>query len=265
MSSLMWDINCRVKQEQVKRPAAGWVQSRVQAMANSCGSEVPWPSKAATVNAPLTFLTSWCESCGLMSSCLGTGFVSCCVLRSTSIQACLFASDQTCPAWDWIQVSYSSAFSFGSHRATFALNCNLAVHGSEVPLSPLLCTENAQQDVHESPGYQAKLKACDIFTHLCIPRHNEGAEIAFCGMMLIVFCPHLTPFEHPHPIIYLVPQFLLQPFPPIFLLFMPLVSDSHRSEIMFLSQASSQSPSLIQTLEVPRWQSSHLLHTSSSP
>lgn len=161
-------------------------------MASSWSSEVPLPCKAFTVNTPLTFLTSWSESCGLMSSCLGTGFVSCCVLRSTSIQTCLFASDQTCPAWDWIQVSYSSAFSFGSRKAPFALNCNLAVCGSEVLLSPLLCTESTLQDVHESPGYQAKLKARGIFTRPCVPRHNEGAEIPFCGMMLILFCPHLT-------------------------------------------------------------------------
>lgn len=115
--------------------------------------------------------------------------------------------------------------------------------------------QSALQDVHESPGYEAKLKACGIFTQLYVPRHNEGAEIPFCGMMLIVFCPHLPPSDHPHPIISLAPQFLFQPFPahlPIFSLFKTLVSHSHRPVMMFLSQASSQSCSLIQTPEVPR-------------
>lgn len=191
----MWDTG-ELNRGTGQEVAAGWVQSRVQAVASSCSSEVPLPFKAATVNTPLAFLTSWSESCGLMSSCLGTGFVSCCVLRSTSIQTCLFASDQTCPAWDWIQVSYSSTFSFGSRRATFALNCNLAVHGSEVLLSPLLCTENALQGVRESPGYQAKLKAPGIFTYLCVPRPQWRSRNSILWYDLN---SQSTPSSHPIP------------------------------------------------------------------
>lgn len=59
---------------------------------------------------------------------------------------------------------------------------------------------------------------------LCAPRHNEGAEVPSCGMMLIVSCPHLTPSDHPHPIISLAPQFLFQPFSAHFFLFSYLLS-----------------------------------------
>lgn len=192
--------------------------------------------------------------------------VSCCVLRSTSIQACLFASDQRCPAWDWIQVSYSSAFSFGSRRATFALNCNLTVHGSEVLLSPLLCTENALQDVHENSGYQAKLKACGIFTHLCVPRHNEGAEIPFCGMPT-VFCLHLTPSDYPHPIISLAPQFLFQPFSHCFFSFhtscqrFSQIRDDVSVTGIFTVPLSDPDSWGAQATSCARPQSSHLPHT----
>lgn len=115
------------------------------------------------------------------------------------MQTCLFASNQTYPAWDWIQVSYSSAFNFGSRRAMFAMNCNLAIHGSEVCFFCPCFAQSALQYVHEG------IKPCSEFTaalpfNVCL-RHNEGAEIPFGGRMLRLFCPCLTPSDRPsHPI-----------------------------------------------------------------
>lgn len=43
----------------VEKPAAGWLQNGLQAVADSSSSEVPWPCKAVNINTPLAFLTSW--------------------------------------------------------------------------------------------------------------------------------------------------------------------------------------------------------------
>lgn len=192
------------------------------------------------------------------------------------MQTCLFASDQTYPAWDWIQVSYSSAFNFGSRRATFAMNCNLAIHGSEVYCffpcfaQRVLCSMYMRaQGTKPCSEFMAALPF-----NVCL-RHNEGAEIPFYGRMLRLFYPCLTPSDHPlHPISPYRPDSYFGHFFPILSLFKPLVSHCHRPVTMFLSQAPLQpcwlSPGLsdpgsvaAQAIPCTSSQTSHLHHTSS--
>lgn len=139
------------------------------------------------------------------------------------MQTCLFASDQTSPAWDWIQVSYSSASNFGSHRATFAMNSNLSIHGSEVCFLFPCFAQRVLCSMYMRPQ---GIKPCSVFMaalhfNLCL-RHNEWAEIPFYGMMLQLFCPCLTPsHQPPHPISPYHPGSYFCHFFPIWSLFRP--------------------------------------------
>lgn len=73
--------------------------------------------------------------------------------------------------------------------------------------------------------------------NVCL-RHNEGAEIPFCGRMLRLFSPYLTPSDHPLHLIFLYnPDSYFSHFLP---LLKPLVSHCHRAVTMFLSKAPLQ-------------------------
>lgn len=185
------------------------------------------------------------------------------------MQTCLFASDQTYSDWDWIQFSYSSAFNFGSRRAMFAMNCNSAIHGSEVCFvfpcfaQRWLCS-TYRVSSHAQSSWQLYPSMCALGTM----KEQKFPSMVLCySSSTLVWPSSSSRFSLP-------PWFIFLPFFHVLSLFKPLVRHCHRPVMVFLSQALLQpcwlspglsDPDSVAALAVPctSSQSSHLHHTSS--